>query len=287
MDPRGVFVTNISPSANEKTVSDFFSFCGRIVNLTLRKSSGSTDGAQEATVVFETDSAAKTALLLTNALIVDRPINVVPFTPTEEATAPVVSDLKEDDTPHPEITQRNFTVPDSERTKTSVVASLMAAGYVLGSDAFAKAKEVDEKHMISLQLKVGAESIKAKANEIDAKFGISDTATAIKTAAVEKAHEIDEKLGISDKATVAATIAKGAASTVVDKVNSNETFAKGISAIKSATNTVAASLNEVKEETKRAIDEKKAERGDHPASVTTTTTTTTSVATPSAPPQST
>jgi len=274
MDPRGVFVTNISPSANEKTVSDFFSFCGRIVSLTLRKTSGSTDGGvQDATVIFETDSAAKTALLLTNALIVDRPINVVPYTPTEEHTTPTpLNEILQEET-HPDITQRNYNVPDSERTKTSVVASLMAAGYVLGSDAFTRAKEIDEKHMISLQLKVGAESIKAKAHEIDAKFGITDTAVAIKTAAVEKAQQIDEKLGIVDKATVAATLAKGAASSVVDKVNSNETFAKGISVIKSA-------INDVKEETKRAIDEKKAEREAEKAEQTPPATTTTTTPTP-------
>jgi RNA recognition motif-containing protein len=31
-----VYVTNISPSASEKTVTDFFSFCGKINSMTLR-----------------------------------------------------------------------------------------------------------------------------------------------------------------------------------------------------------------------------------------------------------
>jgi len=266
MDPRfgqGVFVSNISPAANEKTVSDFFSFCGRIVRLSLRRDPNSPEGAQDATVTFESDSAAKTALLLTNALIVDRPITVVPYSNAEEL-APVVQPSAPEI--QPDLTQRVYTVPDSERTKTSVVASMMAAGYVLGSDAIGKARELDEKHMISLQLKVGVEQIKAKANEIDAKLGITDTATAIKSAAVEKAHEVDGKFGISDKATVVSTIAKGAASSVVDKVSTNETFAKGFNALKSATSSVAASVssqfNEVKVETQKAIDEKKAERGE-------------------------
>jgi len=274
-DQRAVFVTNISPSATEKTVSDFFSFCGRITRLSLSKST-SGDNVQEAVVVFESDSAAKTALLLTNALIVDRPINVVPHT----SSAPSLDSHSEPISPEhqADITQRAHSVPDSERTKTSVVASMMAAGYVLGSDAIGKARELDEKHMISLQLKVGAEQIKAKANEIDNKLHITETATAIKTVTVEKARQVDEQLGISAKASVAAAVASGAAGAVFDKVNSNETFAKGLSAIKSVTSSVTTAVtgqyHEVKDETNRAIAEKKAERGDIsdvPAVVTTTT----------------
>lgn len=36
-ETKAVFVSNISPNATEKTVSDFFSFCGKITKLTLRK----------------------------------------------------------------------------------------------------------------------------------------------------------------------------------------------------------------------------------------------------------
>ncbi len=45
-----------------------------------------TNGAFSAVVQFETESAAKTALLLTNALIVDRPITVVPYTSGFQST---------------------------------------------------------------------------------------------------------------------------------------------------------------------------------------------------------
>jgi len=261
-DQRAVFVSNISPVATDKTVSDFFSFCGRITRLTLNRSQGGD--VQEAVVVFETDSAAKTALLLTNALIVDRPIQVIP-----SAGEPVSVDTsvpaEASSAQSPEITQRSFSAPDNERSKTSVVASLLAAGYVLGSDAITKAREVDEKHMFSLQLKVGAEQIKAKANEIDNRLHITETATTIKNVAVEKAREVDGKFGITEKASVAAAVAIGAAGAVADKVSSNETFAKGFSAVKSVTSSVATSITgqyqEVRDETKRVIDEKKAERG--------------------------
>lgn len=260
-EQRAVFVSNISPVATEKTVSDFFSFCGRITRLSLNRAP--SGDVQEAVVFFETDSAAKTALLLTNALIVDRPINVVPHSPAAEGAPVFEASAPEEQA---DITQRPQVAPDSERTKTSVIASMLAAGYVLGADAATKAREVDEKHMISLQLKVGAEQIKAKANEIDNRLHITETATTIKNVAVEKAREVDGKLGITEKATVAAAVAKGAAGAVADKVSSNETFAKGYSAFKSVTSSVATAVSgqyqEVKEETKRQIDEKKAERGE-------------------------
>eukprot|EP01113_Clastostelium_recurvatum_P013670 TRINITY_DN172_c0_g1_i3.p1 TRINITY_DN172_c0_g1~~TRINITY_DN172_c0_g1_i3.p1 ORF type:complete len:289 (-),score=106.05 TRINITY_DN172_c0_g1_i3:633-1499(-) len=276
-DQRSVFVSNISPSATEKTVSDFFSFCGRITRLTLKRDP-SADGAQEAVVVFETDSAAKTALLLTNALIVDRPITVVPHASSgaehADASAPPAPAAAAEHSGE-NLTQRAHSVPDHERTKTSVIASLIAAGYQVGSDAIDKAREVDEKHSISLQLKVGAEQVKAKANEIDAKLHITETAATIKTVAVEKAHQVDEQLGITSKATVAAAVAKGAAGAVVAQVSSNETVAKGLTALKSVASSVTSAVTgqyqEVKTETERAIEEKKAEKAASAPSTTTTT----------------
>jgi len=249
-DPRAVFVTNISPNATEKTVSDFFSFCGRITRLTLRNSA--EGGSQEAVVVFETDSAAKTALLLTNALIVDRPITVVPHFPGTGEEVPGITV----EAGQPAITERQHVVSDAERTKTSVIASLIAAGYVLGSDTIGKARDLDEKHMISLQLKVGAEQIKAKANEIDKQLHISETASAIKTGVVEKAKEVDEKLHISEKVGAAATAAKQQASAFAAKANENETIAKGVGLLKAVGNNIQTSFQNFKDETSKAIDEK-------------------------------
>lgn len=80
-EPTAVFVSNISPNAADKTVSDFFSFCGEIKSLVLRRTAGQADGTQEAIVTFESSAAAKTAQLLTNALIVDRAITVRVYVP--------------------------------------------------------------------------------------------------------------------------------------------------------------------------------------------------------------
>jgi uncharacterized protein YdaT len=271
-DTKAVFVANISPNATEKTVSDFFSFCGRITKLTLRKEP-TGDGSQEAIVVFETDSAAKTALLLTNALIVDRPITVVPHVSTSIDTEGAPTTQTE--VPQENITNRTFTAPDHERSKTSVVASMLAAGYVLGTDSVAKAREFDEKHMISLQLKVGAEQVKAKANEIDKALHISETANVIKTVTIEKAKEVDEKLKITENVNKAADAVKQQASAFATKASENEVVAKGVGLLQSVGASIQQSFQSLKDETMASVEEKRSkEQGGSPTITPITTTTT-------------
>jgi len=272
-DTKAVFVANISPNATEKTVSDFFSFCGRITKLTLRREA-TGDGSQEAIVVFETDSAAKTALLLTNALIVDRPITVVPHVSSSVDTEG--GEVSQKEVPQEDITNRTFTAPDHERSKTSVVASMLAAGYVLGTDSVAKARDFDEKHMISLQLKVGAEQVKAKANEIDKALHISETANVIKTVTIEKAKEVDEKLRISENVNRAADAVKQQASALATKASENEVVAKGVGMLQNLGNTIQQSFQSLKDETMANVEEKRAKdaqvEGGSPTITATTTT---------------
>jgi len=254
---KSVHVANISPKANEKTVSDFFSFCGKISKLFLNTSNPEVSSA---VVQFDTESAAKTALLLTNALIVDRPIVVVPYTETPVATAPPLETASQVDATN--ITQKDFGgVPDENRSKTSAVASLLAAGYCLASDALDKAKEYDDKHNISLQAKVAIEQVKVKAHEIDQQYHISEKATAIKTTTVEKAKKIDESYGISTTATKAAQSVTATAAAAAAKVQQNPTVASTIEAVKSSYNTasesVTAAFNDYKQEVAKEIEKKK------------------------------
>jgi len=264
-ETRAVFVSNISPNATEKTVSDFFSFCGRITKLTLRKDA-SNDGAQEAVVIFETDSAAKTALLLTNALIVDRPITVVSHIPSSN-DEPLQQSSQQ--TEPENITNRTYTAPDHERSKTSVVASMLAAGYILGTDTVSQARDFDEKHMISLQIKVGAEQVKAKANELDKALHISETANVIKTVTVEKAKEVDEKLGISTKANQAAEAVKQQATAIAAKAQENEMVAKGVGLLSTLGATISQSFQSIKDETLATVEQKRAEQGSPPSPTST------------------
>jgi hypothetical protein len=210
-------------------------------------------------VIFETDSAAKTALLLTNALIVDRPITVVPHTPSP-TDAETLSQQPQSTQSTENITNRTFTAPDSERSKTSVVASLLAAGYILGENTVSQARDFDEKHMISLQIKVGAEQVKAKANELDKALHISETANVIKTVTVEKAKEVDEKLGLTTKVNQAAEVMKQQANAIA----ANEVVAKGVGLLSTIGNSIQQSFESLKSETLASVEQKKAEQGGTP-----------------------
>jgi len=264
VNSKSVEVTNISPNAHEKTVSDFFSFCGKISKLYMKRDEVSQTSS--AVVEFETESAAKTALLLTNALIVDRPIVVVSYTfsPTaDQSNTELLS--RGTAVPESEITQRNFgEVPDEHRSKTSVVASLIASGYIVASDALSKAKDYDEKHMILLQAKVAMEQIKIKAHEIDKQYGISEKATAVKQQAAEKAKKLDGEYKISEKAATAASSVKATAMQASAMAQENPTINSGMDSVKSGwasmTQSVTGFYNDYKEQTAKAIEEKKKEK---------------------------
>ena len=111
--------------------------------------------------MFETESAAKTALLLTNAMIVDRAIKVEPLL-ASQAALPASAEVASADIKH----KAFGGVQDSERSKTSVVASLLAAGYGVGADTLSKAKDYDDKHMVTQSLKQSAATVQVRNDEI-------------------------------------------------------------------------------------------------------------------------
>eukprot|EP01114_Cavostelium_apophysatum_P010794 TRINITY_DN24914_c0_g1_i1.p2 TRINITY_DN24914_c0_g1~~TRINITY_DN24914_c0_g1_i1.p2 ORF type:complete len:292 (-),score=95.85 TRINITY_DN24914_c0_g1_i1:1123-1998(-) len=272
---RSVLVTNISPSANEKTVSDFFSFCGKISKLYLKKEEGKDTNS--AVIQFETESAAKTALLLTNALIVDRPITVTAYlgssSTTTDAAAEPTPDPIDHGTPIENISHKDFGgVADDQRSKTSVIASLLAAGYVLTENALDKAKELDEKSNFSNRAKVTVDQMKAKVQEIDTQLGISEKAKAVQTAVNETAKKIDNELGLSEKASIAAQVIKTGAQAGMAKIQENSTVKQGVEAVKRTAGQVSDAanntFNSVKAETNTEISRREAQQG-HPHAATT------------------
>ncbi|KAF0441701.1 RNA-binding protein vip1 [Gigaspora margarita] len=73
---RNVVVYDISSLSSEKTVKDFFSFCGKVHKFKLIKNE--INNKQTAYITFERESAARTALMLTNAVIGDSQVTVKP-----------------------------------------------------------------------------------------------------------------------------------------------------------------------------------------------------------------
>eukprot|EP01105_Mastigella_eilhardi_P004823 TRINITY_DN164_c2_g1_i1.p1 TRINITY_DN164_c2_g1~~TRINITY_DN164_c2_g1_i1.p1 ORF type:complete len:349 (-),score=110.42 TRINITY_DN164_c2_g1_i1:119-1165(-) len=188
-----VFVCNISPSAQQKAVTDFFAYCGTIKEIKLWRAK---DNTQAAVVVFEAVSSARTALLLSDALIVDKAISVVPFSGAPDQQAPGEENAQPVTIDGSQIEQRPPPAEGEQHSMTSVVASMIVGGYSLGANVFQSAKSYDEQHGITTQLKTVGETVKTKATEIDTQYGFSNKLAQLGNAI----SALDTSYGISQKA---------------------------------------------------------------------------------------
>ncbi|KAF1799077.1 hypothetical protein FB192DRAFT_1287226 [Mucor lusitanicus] len=143
-----VLVKNISLETQEATIKDFFSFCGIITAFEMKRD---TQGEkhQIALIMFEKDSAAKTATLLSQAVVDDSPIQVEPFfkqVPTaENITTPVARDAQQQQQQQQQQSQESKSV-------SHVMAELLASGYILTESVVNKGAEFDEKHGVSTRV---------------------------------------------------------------------------------------------------------------------------------------
>lgn len=125
--PKLVRVNNISQKTPEKTIRDFFAFCGKIQELELKKEGDH----QTALILFERASAAKTAALLSNALLDESHIQVEPYFSNASAAA-----ADEEKSP----------TEDDTKPKASVMAELLAAGYTLSDQVIQAGHDFDQKY---------------------------------------------------------------------------------------------------------------------------------------------
>ncbi|KAF9930560.1 hypothetical protein FBU30_000349 [Linnemannia zychae] len=165
--PNLIYVSNISEDASEKTVKDFFLFCGKIVEFELQKEGD----RQVALVLFERESAAKTACMLTNAMIVNSQISVKPY--FEESN----------DADH---------TAQENKPKATVLAEILAAGYTLQDQIIEKGLEFDAKYGFVGKIQAYVEAAKAQAKNLDEKFHVT-----------AKATELDHKYHVQDRVNAA------------------------------------------------------------------------------------
>ncbi|KAH7028255.1 hypothetical protein B0J12DRAFT_770829 [Macrophomina phaseolina] len=111
-----VHVENISAQTSEKEICDFFSFCGKIRSLSLDSTAENT---QSATVTFEKETAAKTALLLDNTQL-----------------------------GHTQVTISEH-IEQEDKPRGRIMAEYLAYGYAISDEAIEKALELDKQHGVS------------------------------------------------------------------------------------------------------------------------------------------
>jgi hypothetical protein len=146
--------------------------------------------------------------LLSNALFEDRPITVVPFNSDEHTK------LQKD-------VQTEKEEPKKiEKESSSVIAPILAAGYMLGSDAITKVKELDEKAKISQSVITATDVALNKVKEVDKQLKISSTVENI-------SKQVDDSLKISQNV-------NAAMKSVSDTVDSGYVMVKDAPVVQSA-----------------------------------------------------
>ncbi|RHZ76049.1 hypothetical protein Glove_208g30 [Diversispora epigaea] len=178
-----IIVTDISSSASEKAVKEFFLFCDKIKEFELIKDESSDK--QTAYITFEKDSGSKTALMLSNAVIGDSQI-VVKSADDTSATDDSYSD--------------DGYSPNSGRTRTDLIAEILAAGYQLQDTIF----ETGSKYGVTASLSQYLSTLQSKLLELDEKYKLSEKVTS-------KALELDTQFAIQDTVKLYAAQAQGRA----------------------------------------------------------------------------
>lgn len=126
-----VTVSNLSTTTSEKSLSEFFTFCGKIASIQFDQATLS------AVISFERQQAAKTALMLNGGSL-------------DGATITVASDAFADEPEHETAEVNNEPgYEQHDKPRAGIVAEILAKGYALSDQILHKAIEVDKKQGIS------------------------------------------------------------------------------------------------------------------------------------------
>ncbi|KAI1162112.1 hypothetical protein F5B18DRAFT_625318 [Nemania serpens] len=153
-----VHVKNVSAETKEQQVKEFFSFCGKVADI---KVSPAANGTQEATVTFEKETAAKTALLLDNTQLGSSQISVT-----------AANGQADEGTPHTTNAERDTDdITQEEKPRSRIIAEYLAHGYIIGDVTIQRAIELDHKHGMTTRFM-------NTLNQLDQKLHASDRAKA-------------------------------------------------------------------------------------------------------------
>jgi len=165
-----VCVKNIASGTDDKEIKDFFSFCGKITSIEV-----TTEGqTKNATVTFEKETAAKTALLLNHTKLGATEISVT------SDSAGTDNDSGSNSPPHERGSSDEIT--QEEKPRARILAEYLAQGYLVADTGLNSALALDEKHGVT-------QKFLGTLNSLDQKYHATDRA---KTA--------DQSYGISNRA---------------------------------------------------------------------------------------
>jgi len=172
-----VQITSIAPITSEKTLHDFFSFCGKIEKIDFNPDTKS------ATIYFEKVSAAKTALMLNGGALDGANLTV-----TSTAVGP-------DHVETPGAGSSGEHISQEDKPRSGIVAEYLAKGYELSEPILQRAIEMDKKNGIS-------ERFLSYIKSLDQTLGskIAGPETTLSEKAINTTKTLDSKHGITTRA---------------------------------------------------------------------------------------
>ncbi|KAK3447461.1 hypothetical protein EUGRSUZ_A02974 [Eucalyptus grandis] len=233
---RTVKVSNLSLSASELDIKEFFSFSGEIEYVEMQSSN---ERSQVAYVTFKDPQGAETAVLLSGATIVDQSVTIAPAPDYKlPASIPIL----------PAATENMSTGESGTAVQKAedVVTSMLAKGFILGKDAVNKARTFDEKHQFT-------STAAAKVASIDQKIGLSEKITAGTTIVNDKVREVDQKFQVSEKTKSAFAAAEQTVSSAGSAIMKNRYVLTGTSWVTGAFSRVTKAAGDVGQKTKEKV----------------------------------
>ncbi|XP_072968555.1 binding partner of ACD11 1-like isoform X1 [Typha angustifolia] len=245
MSVKTVKVKNVSLSASEQDIKEFFSFSGDIEHVEMQSGD---EWSQVAYVTFKDSQGAETALLLSGATIVDLSVIITPapdYQPPPTASAPP-SQLKN--------AKSSSGAESAVKKAEDVVTSMLAKGFVLGKDALSKAKGFDEKHQLT-------STATAKVSSFDKKIGLTEKISMGTSVVNEKVKEMDNKFQVSEKTKSAFSAAEQKVSSAGSAIMKNRYVFTGASWVTGAFNKVAKAASDVGSKTKEKVAAEQQQKG--------------------------
>ena len=217
---RSVLITNLSRKATQQNLIDFFTFCGGIESLVIEEGTP----FNTAIVVFDSVSAAKTASVVSSALIVDSPIRVQLRTAAAAGSSSSPSDTSRDVPPRNDSYEGGEAALLNPEVKPGFLARSIGGAYCAW-------KTLDFTYGVSEKAKATATSVKTSIITFDQENHISAT---IK----DKLDAVDTKFSISSNL-------KKAGKSAESKINEVASQAKETAPIQAATSSVKSGVGKL------------------------------------------
>lgn len=152
------------------------------------------------------------------------------------------------------------------RKAEDVVSGMISKGFILGKDAIAKAKSLDEKHQLT-------STASARVTSFDKRIGFTEKINTGTTVVSEKVKEVDQKFQVTEKTKSAIAAAEQTVTNAGSAIMKNRYVLTGATWVTGAFNKVTKAVEEVGQKAKEKVgmveeeDEEKKKVVDEVASV--------------------